>query len=365
MKILLINTYSMENAHRDWKNGITPSHHLWGKIELDKRGKVQVDILPYQKYKFLDKLGRIFKIEFLDQQVRSIILARKYDAIYAPYGSATTKFLVLLKFLRLTNIPIVAVAHQPQFFLHDSNPIKRWIAKISILQYDALVFLSKRMKADTQVNYRIPADKAEKMFFHMDWGPDLNFYEKYQKPIPVDQTAFAISAGTTGRDFDTIIEAFREIDFPLKIFTTASQLPTVTDIPPNVTIYSTGITYKDLLQEYYRARIILVPLKIGPNPTNTHGLTGLLDVIAMGKPTIITENKNLDLDVEKEGIGYWAKRYDPEHWRKILNGILFDEKALTQMGEKAMSLFLQTYNASLFAEGMEKIFLEVEADHNK
>jgi len=365
MKILLINTYSMENAYRDWKNGVTPSHHLWGKIELDRRGKVQVDILPYQKYKFLDRIGKIFKIEFLDQQVRSLLVAHKYDAVYAPYGSATTKFLVLLKFLKLTRIPIVAVAHQPQFFSHHSNAIKRWIAKISILQYDAMVFLSKKMKADTQVNYHIPAKRAQKMFFHMDWGPDPDFYEKYRKPISVDQTTFAISAGTTGRDFDTLIEAFRGINFPLKIFTTANQLPSVTDIPANVTIHSTGITYKDLLQEYYKARIILVPLKIGADPTNTHGLTGLLDVIAMGKPTIITENKNLDLDVEEEGIGYWAKRYDPEHWRSLLNGILFDEAALTKMGENAMSLFTQTYNATLFAEGMEKIFLQVQANNKK
>jgi len=248
----------MENAFRDWKNGVTPSHHLWGKIELDKGGKVQVDILPYQKYKFLDKIGKILKIEFLDQQVRSLLLAHKYDAIYAPYGSATTKFLVLLKFLKLTRIPIVAVAHQPQFFLHDSNSIKRWIAKISILQYNALVFLSRKMKADTQVNYDIPAQAAEKKFFHMDWGPDPDFYNKYEKPIAVDQTTYAISAGTTGRDFDTLIEAFRGIDFPLKIFTTATQLPTAKDIPSNVTIQFTCITYKDMLQEYYKARIILV-----------------------------------------------------------------------------------------------------------
>ena len=363
MKVLLINTYSMENAYRDWKNGITPSHHLWGKIELDKRGNVQIDILPYEKYKFLNTLGKLFRIEFLDQQIRSLFLARKYDAIYAPYGSATTKLLVLLRFLKLIRIPIVAVAHQPQFFLHDSNRVKRWIAKTSILQYSALIFLSKKMKADTVVNYNIPPEKAERIFFHMDWGPDLNFYKDYENSTPVEETGFAISAGTTGRDFDTIIEAFRGVDFPLKIFTTPSQLPTSTDIPPNVTVYSSGTTYKDLLKEYDKSRIILVPMKIGANPTNTHGLTGLLDVIAMGKPTIITENKNLDLDVEREGIGYWAKRYDAEHWRSILNQILFDETKLAEMGNKALALFKHQYNAVLFAEGIEKIFLKVDTDN--
>lgn len=365
MKVLLINTYSMENAYRDWKKGITPSHHLWGKIELDKRGKVQIEILPYEKYKFLNTLGKFLKIEFLDQQIRCLFVARKYDAIYAPYGSATTKLLVLLKFLRLLRIPIVAVAHQPQFFLHDSNRIKRWIAKTSILQYSALIFLSKKMKADTVVNYGIPPEKAERIFFHMDWGPDLDFYKDYEKHTPVEETGFAISAGTTGRDFDTIIEAFRGVDFPLKVFTTPNQLPKVDDLPPNVTVYSSGITYKDLLKEYDKSRVILVPMKIGARPTNTHGLTGLLDVIAMGKPTIITENMNLDLDVEEEGIGYWARRYDVDHWKSLLNRMLFNEKKLSEMGEKALTLFKQKYNAVLFAEGIEKIFLKVYADTKK
>jgi len=349
----------MENAYNDWKNGITPSHHLWGKIELDRRGEVLVEILPYEKYKILNKIGKILKIEFLDQQIRTLFLIKKYDAIYAPYGSATTKLLVLLKLLKLIRIPIVAIAHQPQFFMHDGSRTKRWIAKTLMLQFDALVFLSKKMKADNVVNYNIPIEKAAKKFFHLDWGPDLEFYKIYEKRTPINNTDFAISAGTTGRDFDTIIEAFRGINFPLRIFTTPSQLPATKDLPPNVTVYSSGITYKNLLAEYNKARIILVPLKIGAHPANTHGLTGLLDVIAMGKPTVITENKNLDLDVEKEGIGYWAKRYDSEHWRNILNTILFDEEELSEMGSKALNLFKNQYNAALFAEGMEKIFLQI------
>ena len=167
----------MENAYNDWKNGITPSHHLWGKIELDRRGEVLVEILPYEKYKILNKIGKILKIEFLDQQIRTLFLIKKYDAIYAPYGSATTKLLVLLKLLKLIRIPIVAIAHQPQFFMHDGSRTKRWIAKTLMLQFDALVFLSKKMKADNVVNYNIPIEKAAKKFFHLDWGPDLECYK--------------------------------------------------------------------------------------------------------------------------------------------------------------------------------------------
>lgn len=356
-----MNTYSMDKTYQDWKEGITPSHHLWGKIELERRGRVEMEILKFEKYKFLNALGRFLKIEFLDQQIRTLSNIKKFDIIFAPNGSGTTKLLVLLKLLRLLSTPIVIMAHQPQFFAPEKGKFKRNIAKILMLQFDAIVFLSQRMRSDTIIDYNIPSSESEKKFLHLDWGADNNFYNKFANLSPVKETGYAISAGTTLRDIDTLIEAFREVNFPLRIFTTPLLLPTTKDIPDNVTIYSEGTTYKNLLEEYNNARIILVPMKISDNPNNTHGLTSLMDVMVMGKPVIITRNKNLDIDVEKEGIGFWANRYDPIHWRTLLNDIIFDEKRLADMGRKSLTLYQSKYNAERFAEGLEKVFIDVHS----
>jgi glycosyltransferase involved in cell wall biosynthesis len=360
MRVILMNTYPMDKTYQDWKEGKTPSHHLWGKIELERRGRVEMEILRFEKYRLLNSIGRFLKIEFLDQQFRTLLNIRKYDIIYAPNGSGTTKLLVILKLLRLLSTPIVIVAHQPQFVAPEQkNRLKINIAKILMLQFDAMVFFSHRMKADTKINYNIPQAESDKKFLHLDWGADNNFYNKFANLTPVKETRYAISAGTTLRDIDTLIEAFREVNFQLRIFTTPFLLPTIKDIPENVTIYSEGTTYKDLLEEYNNARIILVPLKISENPNNTHGLTSLMDVMVMGKPVIITRNKNLDIDVEKEGIGFWANRYDPMHWRKLLNEIIFDENRLEEMGRKSLALYHNKYNAERFAEGLENIFMKV------
>lgn len=360
VKIILLNTYPMDKAFEEWKKGITPSHHLWGKIELDKRGRVDMEILKFEKYKFLNSLGRILKIEFLDQQIRTLFHIRKYDIIYAPNGSGTSKLLVVLKLLKLLPTPIVIMAHQPQFVAPEQK--SRWkkkIAKILMLQFDAMVFMSHKMRSDTVVHYSIPQSAAEMKFMHLDWGADNDFYKEYANLKPVEETTYAISAGTTQRDIDTIIEAFREVDFPLKIFTTPKLLPTTRDIPDNVTVYAEGTTYGNLLEEYNNARIILVPMKISDHPNNTHGLTSLMDVMVMGKPVIITRNRNLDIDVEEEEIGFWANRYDPDHWKVLLNNIIFDEKRLAEMGKKSLALYKTRYNAEKFAEGLEKIFLDI------
>jgi len=358
MKVLLMNTYSMEKAFRDWKAGITPSHHLWGKIELDQMGEIDMEILPHEKYMFLNKIGKFLRIEFLDQQIRTLLILGSIDIIYAPNGSGTTKLLALLKWLRLLSTPIVIVAHQPQFFAPDTSRIKRWIAGLGMRQFDALVYLNEEMKKDNIRIYNIPI-KHQKKFHTLDWGADTKFYEEFSAPTPINETHFAISAGTTQRDIDTVIEAFKGINFPLKIFTTPQLLPKVKNIPENVKIYTEGITYKNLLQEYKMARVILVPMKISDTPNNTHGLTGLLDAMVMGKPIVITKNRYL-IDVEEEGIGFWANRYDPLHWREVLNSFIFDEEKVSQMGYKAREIFHNKYNAKIFAEELQKIFLDVK-----
>jgi len=358
MKVLLLNTYSMEKAFGDWKAGVTPSHHLWGKIELDQLGKIDMQILPHEKYPFLNKIGKFLHIEFLDQQIRTLLILRKIDIIYAPNGSGTTKLLTLLKWLGIIYTPIVVVAHQPQFFAPETSPLKRRLARLGMAQFDALVYLNKEMMKDNLKIYNIP-NKHHKKYHTLDWGADTKFYEEFSAPTPFNETRFAISAGTTQRDIDTVIEAFRGIDFPLKVYTTPQLLPSVTDIPKNVTIYSEGITYKNLLQEYKMARVILVPMKISDTPNNTHGLTGLLDAMVMGKPIVITRNRYL-IDVEEEGIGCWANRYDPGHWREVLNSFIFDEEKVSEMGYKAREIFHNKYNAEIFAKELQKIFLEVK-----
>ena len=48
-KVFLINNYSMERAYSLWEKGISGSHHVWGKVELDQRGKVAMTVFPHEK----------------------------------------------------------------------------------------------------------------------------------------------------------------------------------------------------------------------------------------------------------------------------------------------------------------------------
>lgn len=58
VKVLLVNNYSMENAYSLWEIGKSASHHLWGKIEIEKKGNVEMIIFPHEKNVLLNKIGK-------------------------------------------------------------------------------------------------------------------------------------------------------------------------------------------------------------------------------------------------------------------------------------------------------------------
>jgi glycosyltransferase involved in cell wall biosynthesis len=244
------------------------------------------------------------------------------------------------------------------FGYKSNSRLKKWIAKKLILQYDSLVFIGRELREDVIQSLSIPKSTADRKFFHSDWGADREFYKKYEIPKLPGQTGFAVTAGKTDRDFETIVEAFREIDFQLKIYCTLESMPQNKNIPKNVIICTTGISYTDLLKEYNDARVILIPLK--KHRGGTQGQTSLIDVFAMGKPVVMTYNKNIDFDLEKEGIGYWTEQDNVQSWRTALNRMLHDEKTLEEMGAKSMKIFKERCNSEIFAEQLEAIFIETE-----
>ena len=360
MKILLINNYSMENAFTLWKQGKSGSHHLWGKIELEKKGKIDVVIFPHIKYKFLNKIGKFFGIRHLDQQLRVLAHLEKFDILYAPYATANTMLLLLLKCVGLFKKPVVVTIHQPFLRARSSKKWLRMLSKQLILQYDACIFLSEALLNDTVKALGLSLDEVDQKFSTAQWGPDINFYQQWDGfKVPFKECHYAISAGHTDRDFQTLIEAFRDIDFPLRIYCTPTSVPHVKYLPNNVQIFSEPIPYFDLLKYYQDAIAILVPLKFSPQKEGLQGMTSLQDVVALSKPVIMTRNNTLNLDIEREGLGYWVDMYDVEGWKIAFNDLVADESRWLAMKQNAANVYNEKFNSEIFANSLETVFLQV------
>jgi glycosyltransferase involved in cell wall biosynthesis len=88
-------------------------------------------------------------------------------------------------------------------------------------------------------------------------------------------------------------------------------------------------------------------------------MTSLQDVVALGKPTVITHNPILNLDVEEEGFGLTVGKGDINGWIEAVELIANDKGRFLQMSKQASRVYHEKFNAELYADKLEKAVFKI------
>ncbi len=336
MKILFVNNYAMNQAWDLWHNGEWPAHHLWGITHLKNYG-IDVDILPYEKYVALKKI-MVEDVGNLDQQVRMLVGWHRYDLIYSGCQTST----ILLSWLRRWGIlrkPIIATIHHP---LGESLR-NRWFVQ----GHSKLLCLSQRFKRQIEQSFGGLADGKLEL---LEWGADLGFYH-FDESVSRDDAGLIVSAGTSKRDYNTLVQAAGAVDCRVKIYCSANSAPAVVPLPANVGVYVgdgtyDAIGYRELFAEYEQAAVVAIPLK---DIRILSGLTSLLDAMLVGKPVIMTKNPGIDIDIEAAGIGIWVEPGDVKGWRDAIDYLIANPEKARDMGKRGRELCENRYNLDRFS----------------
>ncbi|MBD2075260.1 glycosyltransferase [Phormidium sp. FACHB-592] len=349
MKVLFINNYPMDHAWELWQKGEYPGHHLWGATHLAQHD-IEVKIFPYQTSKLLNKIGRKLGLgDHLDQQVRILFSRTDYDVIYSACQT-NTFLLALLRSLRLFRKPLVALIH---------HPLKHTLRNALFLNgHDHLLCLS----STTMQPYRLQPNPSKKMDL-LEWGADLSFYETKVPTVEVSvsNAPLFVSAGKTKRDHNTLVKAVSSIDCLLKIYCSAATAPTVAYATERIEVtasnsHNNAVSYPAILAAYRRAFAIAIPLT---ETEDLAGLTSLLDAMVVGKPVIMTRNKHIDLDLEKEGIGLWVEPNDIAGWQRAIAYLLAHPEEAAAMGDRGRRLCETKYNLDVFTNTLARALKSV------
>jgi glycosyltransferase involved in cell wall biosynthesis len=354
MKVILINNYSMDGAWELWKKKEFPAHHLWGATQLQEYG-IDVDILPHEKFKFLKILSSKIKLlGDLDQQIRILFRRSDYDLVYSAHD-LTTSLLAFLHSVGIFRKPMIAIMHRS----FNDNLFSSLFVHFFVNKHDRLICLSSRIRDQLRDRFGV----SEKKMCVIEWAIDLSFYKydpSQETLLTQQETAkprIFTSAGKTGRDYQTLIEAFDGINYPLKIYGIEKNALPVSDLPSNVTVpASLGepngfLPFDKLLEEYKQAYVIAIPLDIPQQRVDTVtliGLTSLLEAMAMGKAVIMTRNRQIDIDVEKEGIGIFVESGDVEGWKQAISYLGTHPEIAAEMGYRARQLCEKKYSLENF-----------------
>ncbi len=328
--------------------------HYWFYDSLIAAGH-EVDFMDSDENTWLNKLGTRLRFRFLQQEMDALKVIRKYDLIYAPYISYVF-FLSILKVLGLIRKPIVVFSHAPL----TRPPSNNWLKKIyrNVLRYiqvkgpDRIFLLSKPI-LDKSNEHPIKGNFVQVQHF----GVHFEFFDAYAKAQSQPPSAdYFFTTGGNHRDFDTLVEAMRGIDYRLKVVTIDENLQkhVSVEIPSNVEVDtslpfnrgSTGYMRKD----YYNAFAVLVPLtRDYEGQLETFGATVVAEGMAMGKPIICTRNPSFPFDLEKEGVGIYVDYGDVEGWRRAIQYLVDHPDKAREMGERARELVRDKFNYTLFS----------------
>lgn len=344
--------YSLDEALDYLQDGgdLLPLHHTWCYDQF-KKGGYEVHFIPNNPSGFLARLGRFININNLQQQLMILRRAKDFDVIFDPF----MQFTFLIAVFRIFGIfdkPIVAIA-QRAYVVNKKNPLKRlrqhMIRYVYFKGLDKIIFINKKL-AEESTNYKIQGETDYLRY----WGVDHDFFEEYnnKQELP-PKLDYVYSTGGAARDYNTLLKAFKNIDFKLRITARpnfASELNT--KIPSNVFVDSSitpGLTSTGQLRgEYYNCLAVALPLEKGFSFA-PFGSTVLFEAMAAGKAIIATNNKAYSLDIEKEGIGLLVDYHDLEGWEKAINYLIDNPEMAKEMGRKGQKLSREVFNYIAFS----------------
>ena len=347
MKVLNIG-YGKQELRGLYEKGSLSSRLLYGVVQLADRYDFQDVSLPSG-----GGLRDVIKANLLTLQ--------RADALFMSYLYEGP--LLLLALLRCLGFYrrrcIVVISHQA--LKRPSGLLSRIAHRLIYRTIDNVMFHSEKNLDESVQNGLI--DRRRATFFY--WGDDLTFVDRTYKP---SWGSYLISTGREQRDYATLIDAVKDCNVPLEIYTNRTNyandysfLEQVQGQYPNVSI---SFVEKDndttllLGQRTAGALAVVIPL-LRDQLTYCVGLTSIVEAMAMGKPVITTRNPYSPVDIEREGIGLIVD--DEASWRQAVRYLSEHPDEARRMGQRARQLAERKFNIEATARALDGIFKRLKS----
>lgn len=322
MRILYIGR---TDTYQYCKDGINPSHWLYGAIEMEKEGN---DVIWADESKALLNDYRLVKKHHPDCVFIHNLNMRQH------------LILSILKVLGVVRCPIYGFLHHTP--KGGKAKLLYWIFLCGIRH---VFFLSaKTMKETIERRY-----VQEKKCSVPGWGPDMEFYNKTERK----NGRWFVSTGKENRDFDILIEAFKRTGAPLKIMTAEShagneygdlkeKCRNIKNIEVVITENS-GSVYPQMLEAMAGAKALVCPLR-HDKLDYCVGLSTIADAEGLRKPLIITYNPYHN----KERLRNFHVVETVDDWCEAIHDILAKDNGVQPMSLYSMQAAYEKMKSFMF-----------------
>lgn len=334
-RILFINSYGGSEVWRKVKAGQLPPHHMWGCIELVRKGYEVALAEPLAHFVGRRPFPHDWPIYRFARR-----WLRPDDIIYC--GHTLLYWVPLLRALGALKCHLVSMTYAREEL--DFGKLHQGILALT----PAAVDQARKFAP------RVPVA-------HVAWGCDLSFF-----PTLDFQPRWFLSCGITHRDFSTLGAAATRSAYPVRLI--CPGLPKGIAWSNNVTLIDggtgwnhqkTNVDYQELFHQHYAGALAsLIILKYDPIEYTAVGFTNLLEAMALGRATIVTRTGAIpgEVDVEKAGCGLHVAPNDPAALADALQSLGADPRRAAEMGRKARHLAETHYNIERYARDVDRFF---------
>ncbi len=318
--------------------------HFFGMFRMRKYG-IDARYLELEQY-----IPRSFAV-FLRRHILNI------HAVHLPLFPLFLKHDAVFTSTAFGSLFIKAVLHikKPKWVLLDFNVTgligERKTFKQKLLYYlasrtDGVVTISE--SEENALRALFPHKKT--LFLHL--GTDIEFF----KPQKVPEENFILSIGRDpGRDFKTLFEAVKDLDIEVKITALPNQLKHLEPLPKNVTVHN--FTPQELVEQYARAKLVVLPLNIPDHErNNAMGCSTLVEAMAMGKAIVVTRTNTMESYVEDGRSAALVERNNERALHATIERLLRNKDERRKLGENARAFAVEQCSADQFAEKLSSYF---------
>ena len=184
------------------------------------------------------------------------------------------------------------------------------------------------------------------------YGVDTTFFE----PGPPSEEQLVAAAGSSNRDYRTLIAATKDLNVPLRIAADSLWRPKAAEVDPAVLHPSVDVSsagdYLGLRALYARASFVVVPLHAARHAS---GYAVIAEAMAMGKAVITTQTEApSDLVVEGE-TGFHTQTGDVQGLRDKIITLLNDPGQARAMGAAGALRMQRQFSLDAYCGTIERL----------
>lgn len=268
--------------------------------------------------------------------------APRYDAIIAS-GEDIGVFIAAAMRATRQRTPLVIITHGPQF---ESARFRLALSMVKSMPTITFACLSRSLSERLVTRRGIDTRRCRAS----GYGVDTDYYRT--QPGPTD--AMVASAGTSHRDYDTLIRAVADTGVDTRIAAHSAWVGPAdaisVPVPDHVEVRSYG-SYARLRELYRRARVVVVPTHDVPFAA---GFAVIAEAMATGTPVIATRGRVTSDFIVPGVTGLLVPPGDADALRSAILSLIDDPGRAATMGAAAAARMREMYSLDRYVARLEE-----------